>query len=115
MMPLVGVAFSFHTFAFDYRGNGCDNQCMDVTNLTTAEIVERGTLIYEQRLRALLEPAHIGKYVVIDVETGDYEVDADHMAASDRAAARRPDAVLYATRVGSRTIARMGGRRMVGK
>lgn len=68
------------------------------------DIVDRGTRIYDERLRHLLEPQHNGKFVVIDVETGEYELDADHLAASDRAAAKRPGAPLYATRVGSRTL-----------
>ena len=73
-------------------------------------IVERGTRIYDDRLRHLLEPQHIGKYVVIDVETGEYELDEDHLVASDRAEAKRSGAPLYATRVGSRTLGRVGGR-----
>ena len=74
------------------------------------DIVERGTRIYDERLRHLLEPQQNGKYVVIDVETGEYELDEDHMAASDRAAAKRPGAPLYATRVGFRSLGRVGGR-----
>ena len=83
---------------------------MSVIRPSAGEIVERGTRIYEDRLRAILEPQHNGKYVVIDVETGEYELDDDHLAASDRAAARRPGAPLYATRVGSRSLGRIGGR-----
>jgi hypothetical protein len=75
-----------------------------------SQTAERGVAIYETRLRGILEPAHNGKYVVIDVETGDYELDADHLAASDRAAAKHPGAPLYATRVGSRSLGRIGGR-----
>jgi hypothetical protein len=75
-----------------------------------SDIVDRGTEIYERRLRHVLEPQHNGKYVVIDVETGEYEVDEDHLAASDRAAAKRPGAPLYAARVGSRALGRVGGR-----
>src|SRR3972149_6475014 len=83
---------------------------MSVIRPSAGEIVERGTRIYEDRLRAILEPQHNGKYVVIDVETGEYELDHDHLAASDRAAARRPGAPLYATRVGSPGLAPLGGR-----
>jgi hypothetical protein len=85
-------------------------QSMSATQLSASEIVARGTRIYETRLRPLLEPAHNGEYVVIDVETGEYEVDADHLMASDRAAAKRAGAPLYATRVGMRTVTRIGGR-----
>jgi len=72
--------------------------------------VGRGTRIYEERLRVILEPQHNGKYVVIDVETGEYELDQDHLAASDRAAAKRPGALLFATRVGWPVLGRIGGR-----
>jgi hypothetical protein len=82
---------------------------MNAARPPMGDIVERGTRIYEDRLRSLLEPQHNGKYVVIDVETGEYELDEDHLAASDRAAARRPGAPLYATRVGSRVVGRVGG------
>jgi hypothetical protein len=77
---------------------------------SVGDIAERGTRTYDERLRSLLEPEHNGKYVVIDVETGEYELDEDHLAASDRAAANRPGAPLYATRVGSRTLGQVGGR-----
>jgi hypothetical protein len=77
---------------------------------TAGDIARRGAQIYDDQLRGLLEPTHNGKYVVVDVETGEYELDDDHLAASDRAAAKRPGARLYATRVGSRTLGRVGGR-----
>lgn len=87
-----------------------DNRGMnDATSDTT---VERGDRIYAERLRHLLEPQHNGEYVVIDVETGDYELDADHLAASDRAAAKHPGAPLYATRVGFGSLVRIGGGRI---
>ena len=72
--------------------------------------VDKGTRIYDERLRPVLEPAHLGEYVVINVETGEYEVDPDHLAASTRAANRWPDVARYGTRVGSRTAGRIGGR-----
>jgi hypothetical protein len=83
---------------------------MDASCYKLGKIAALGTRIYEQHLRHVLEPAQIGKYVVIDVETGEYEVDADRLAASDRAAAKRPGAPLYAARIGYRTIGRIGGR-----
>ncbi len=76
----------------------------------TSPTVERGTQIYEEQLRSLLEPAHNGEYLVINVETGEFEVDADHLVASTRAAARWPGTARYATRVGQRTVGRIGGR-----
>jgi hypothetical protein len=37
---------------------------------------------------------------VIDVDTGEYEIDAEHLAATHRAAAKHPGARLYAARIG---------------
>jgi len=73
------------------------------------EVAKLGARLYETRLRHLLEPQHLGKYVVIDVDTGEYEVDEVHMSASDRAAAKRPHARLFGTKVGSTAIGRLGG------
>lgn len=39
------------------------------------EIVERGQAFCEQQLRAQVEPGNIGKFLVIDIETGEYEID----------------------------------------
>jgi hypothetical protein len=72
-------------------------------------IIERGKRIYEERLARDLEPQHNGKYIVIDVDTGDYELDANRLAASDRAAAKHPGKVFYATRVGYPTLGTLGG------
>ena len=84
---------------------------MHTNGKRVGQIAERGAKVYAEKLRLLLEPQHNGKFVVIDVETGEYEVDADHLAASDRAAAKRPGAPLYATRVGSRSLGRIGWRK----
>ena len=38
------------------------------------ELGERGSAIYENRLKALLEPARNNQFVAIHVDSGDYEV-----------------------------------------
>lgn len=78
------------------------------------DIAERGRNIYLERLRAQLEPTHNGEYVVIDVESGGYEMDSDHLAASDRAFAKWPGGRLYCTRVGYGAAGRIGARGRVG-
>lgn len=72
------------------------------------EIARRGQALYDERVRPQIEADHRGKVVVIDIETGDYEVDDDHMEAAERALAKRPEAALYAVRVGSRALTRIG-------
>jgi hypothetical protein len=77
--------------------------------LTREEVARRGRAIYEQRLRERLLAAHKGEFVVVDVLTGDYEVDSDDVTAEMRLRARRPEAALYETRVGYTTAYSLGG------
>jgi hypothetical protein len=80
---------------------------------TAEEVATRGETIYEQQIRAKVEATHKGQFVVIDIETGDYEIDADDLAATKRALAKRPAAVLYGLRIGYPAAYRLGGRFMV--
>ena len=84
---------------------------MAIETLTPDEACRRGDEIYDRDIKPLVEPEHLGRFIVIDLETGDFEVDDNQLAASKRAAARRPDAPLYARRVGNATLGRIGGRR----
>ena len=83
---------------------------MPSKRLTDEEIDQRGTDLYDRRIRPLVEkPEHIGKQVVIDVRSGDYEVDEDGLAASRRMLARHPEAVLYGLRIGYNAVYTLGG------
>lgn len=79
-------------------------------NDRAAEIVRRGKALYEQQIRPTVEAGNSGKVLVINVETGEYELDSDHRTASDRAAARFPGAALYAMRIGAPAMGRIGSR-----
>lgn len=74
------------------------------------EFARRGDEIYEREVLPRLSPEDEGKYALIDIETGDYEVDRDEIAASDRLFARRPDAQVWFRQVGSRYARRFGPR-----
>lgn len=74
------------------------------------EIARRGDEIYERVVLPRLESADEGKFALIDVETGDYEVDRDEIAASDRLLARNPEAQIWTRQVGSRYARRFGPR-----
>ena len=76
------------------------------------EFARRGDEIYERLLRADLESGNEGKFVVIDIETGDYEIDADELTASDRLLARVPNAQIWLRRIGSRYAHRFGVSRL---
>ena len=69
-------------------------------NLTDLEIGALGKLIYRQKIRPLLTVEDIGKYVIVDVYSGEYEIDEDSVKADHRLKARAPDACGYIMRVG---------------
>ena len=64
------------------------------------ELEIRGEAIYRERIRHLVEPHEKGKFVVIDVYSGDYEIDERDADASVRLLSRHPDAMTWAVRVG---------------
>ncbi len=74
----------------------------------TEEIVRRGQLLYEQRIRHETEAGSKGKFLVVDIETGQYEIDASDLEAMQRARAANPDAALYVMRIGFPTAYRLG-------
>ena len=80
---------------------------------SSAEIVQRGQVLYDEHIRGKVEANHQGKFLVVDIETGEYEIDVDELAALKRAKAKHPDAALYLLRIGSSTAYRLGGQRMV--
>jgi hypothetical protein len=82
---------------------------MPYANYSPEEVEARGEALYAERLRAQVEAENKGKFLVIDIETGDYEIDADDLMATRRVLAKRPAAVLYGLRIGHPTAYRLGG------
>lgn len=76
--------------------------------LSSDEIADRGQELFERKIRSSLAPGARGSFLVLDVETGDYELDRDELAALQRARARRPGAPLYVVRIGYPTAYRLG-------
>jgi hypothetical protein len=74
------------------------------------EIGRRGQELYEKSIRPHVETEeNIGKQIVIDIETGDYEIDDDGLAASRRLLAKHPGAALYGARIGYNAVYTLGG------
>lgn len=70
--------------------------------LSDAEWLAQGQDTYNKKVRAFVEmEANIGKHVVFNIETGEYEIDSNALAATERALARWPEPLLFGTRVGS--------------
>ena len=74
------------------------------------EFARRGDAVYENDVRPRLKPEDEGKFVAIDIETSEYEIDADELTACDRLRARCPEAQTWLVRVGSRYVHRFGAR-----
>ena len=79
------------------------------------EIVKRGKALYVQQIRDRVEAGNRGRFLVINIETGEFVLDDDHLSASDRAAAMYPGAPFYTVRVGYPAVGRIGARKPVGK
>lgn len=86
---------------------------MPHSRYTRQEIVRRGQRLYEQGIREQIPAESQGQFLVIDVETGLYEVDASDFEAMQRARARNPDAALYIMRIGFPTAYRLGRKELV--
>lgn len=82
---------------------------MPYAKYSPEEVELRGEEIYEKRIRRNVETGNQGKFVVIDIETGAYEVDEDDLQATKRALAKRSEAVLYGVRIGYPTAYTLGG------
>ena len=60
------------------------------------EVTARGDAIYRDQILPRPEPMPKGTFVVIDIESGDYEIDGRDAAATKRLLQRRPSAVTHA-------------------
>jgi hypothetical protein len=74
------------------------------------ECARRGEEVFEREIRPQVAGRDKNEFVLIDIETGAYEVDGDKLAASKRLRAGVPGAQVWGRRVGSRYSARFGGR-----
>lgn len=83
---------------------------MPYADYTPEEVSACGEKIYQERIRAEVEVEHKGEFLVVDIETGAYEIDRDDLLATKRAIAKRPQAVLYGLRIGYPTAYQLGGR-----
>ena len=72
------------------------------------EFARRGQAIYEQRVRPQVEEGNRGRIVAIDIETGEFEVGDDTLAASGQLLVRCPEAQPWLVRIGYKAVHRLG-------
>lgn len=84
---------------------------MTHSKLGLDEVGRLGELIYQRDIRATVETEdNIGKMVIIDIESGDYEIDShDGLDAARNLHEKHPGASLYGVCVGYNVAASMGG------
>jgi len=63
-------------------------------------LAQMGQDVYARIVRPQLKPEDHGKYVIIDVESGEFEVDTFPHAAATRLHARIPGVQAWAERIG---------------
>ena len=74
------------------------------------EFATRGDAIYEQEILPKLTAKDVGKFLAIDIETGQYEVAADELKAGNELRRRLPGAQIWMVRIGYTSTRRFGGR-----
>ena len=74
------------------------------------DFARRGDALYEKAIRPQLQASDEGKFAAIDIETGEFALDADELRAGNKLRKRIPDAQIWMVRVGSRAVHRIGGR-----
>jgi hypothetical protein len=71
------------------------------------EIARLGAEAFDRHVRPALRPEDDGKFVAVDIDTGDYEIDPDDYAAVTRLRNRLPSAEVWLGRVGEPAAYRM--------
>ena len=73
------------------------------------EFARRGDALVESKVRPHLKVADMDKFVAIDIETGEYELDQNEMKAADRLQKRVPEAQIWLVHVTTGCLHRFGG------
>ncbi len=72
-----------------------------------AEEARRGQEAFDRHVRPKLRPEDDGKFVAVDIQSGEYEIDADDYQATERLLARIPEAKIWLLCVGQPTTYRI--------
>jgi hypothetical protein len=83
---------------------------MTLTKHTPEEVARIAEEIYARQIRPKLGPQDKGKFLVLDIRTGEYEIDPDDLTASERLRERVPSGEYFGLRIGYTTSYTLGGR-----
>jgi hypothetical protein len=79
-----------------------------VLSYEKTELARRAEAIYEQRLKAKLEPEHRGQFVVIEPDSGDYFLGRTLSEVGWAAYKAYPDRQAYGMRIGHQVAVELG-------
>lgn len=83
---------------------------MQAILLSREEVARPAKQLYESNIRQKVETEeNIGKMIVIDIETGDYEVDANGLKAPRNLSKKHPNARPFNIRIGYNVAVSFGG------
>jgi hypothetical protein len=112
MAKVVGHPVQYYTSVsadFVYKSSCKEAIIVPYPTLSAEEIARRGKEIYERDLRAKLETEeNQGKFLIIDITTGGYEIDREDLVATARLLARNPKALTYGLRIGYEAAYELG-------
>jgi hypothetical protein len=87
-----------------------DDSFMASAQLSSKELSQRGQQIYDREIRKKVGKKHRGKFLVIEVESNEYDMDADPVVADQLLRQRHPDSLFYMVRIGYRAAYKLGTR-----
>jgi hypothetical protein len=73
---------------------------MPTDALTTKEFCDRGEDYYRTNLMALVESEYRGKFLALDADSGDYQIEEQELRAIEKLLARHPGTKAYVLRIG---------------
>ncbi len=84
---------------------------MDTTRPSADDVCKIGEILYQKHIRATDERDNRGKMLLLDIDSGEYEIDENGREAALRLLKRKPGANLYGLRIGYLAVGRIGGRK----
>lgn len=82
---------------------------MAAANQTKDSIGKRAWEIYDRKIRGKIESDNFGRFLVIDVESGEFEIGDDDLEVMHRAYAKHPGGSLHLFRIGYPAVGTIGG------
>jgi hypothetical protein len=70
-------------------------------------LAAQGETLYTQRIKDIVEPAHMGEYIAIEVASGDYFLGTTLVEAATKAHTAYPERRFHFIKIGSPVVRRL--------